>query len=222
MKERPILFSAPMVNSILNGTKTQTRRIAKGVGIAPGIGQVLKGSDDIKEWPEFCPYGKPGDRLWLRETWQGPILDDDEYEEYRRNGKESYLKPQYCVYRATDQLNAIDEDGNELNWRPSIHMPRWASRISLEITGIRVERLQDIGEEDAIDEGLKAITKDGKLIKYGIPDRDGYPGADDFGWNWGDWDKSPVLAYKRLWQSINGKGSWDLNPFVWVIEFKRI
>ena len=74
MKERPILFSAPMVNSILNGTKTQTRRIAKGVGIAPGIGQVLKGSDDIKEWPEFCPYGKPGDRLWLRETWQGPIL----------------------------------------------------------------------------------------------------------------------------------------------------
>lgn len=222
MKERPILFSAPMVNSILNGTKTQTRRIAKGVGIAPGIGQVLKGSDDIKEWPEFCPYGKPGDRLWLRETWQGPILDDDEYEEYRRNGKESYLKPQYCVYRATDQLNAIDEDGNELNWRPSIHMPRWASRISLEITGIRVERLQDISEEDAIDEGLKAITKDGKLIKYGIPDRDGYPGADDFGWNWGDWDKSPVLAYKRLWQSINGKGSWDLNPFVWVIEFKRI
>jgi len=211
-----------MVNSILNGTKTQTRRIAKGVGIAPGIGQVLKGSDDIKEWPEFCPYGKPGDRLWLRETWQGPILDDDEYEEYRRNGKESYLKPQYCVYRATDQLNAIDEDGNELNWRPSIHMPRWASRISLEITGIRVERLQDISEEDAIDEGLKAITKDGKLIKYGIPDRDGYPGADDFGWNWGDWDKSPVLAYKRLWQSINGKGSWDLNPFVWVIEFKRI
>jgi len=222
MKERPILFSAPMVNSILNGTKTQTRRIAKGVGIAPGIGQVLKRSDDIKEWPEFCPYGKPGDRLWLRETWQGPILDDDEYEEYRRNGKESYLKPQYCVYRATDQLNAIDEDGNELNWRPSIHMPRWASRISLEITGIRVERLQDISEEDAIDEGLKAITKDGKLIKYGIPDRDGYPGADDFGWNWGDWDKSPVLAYKRLWQSINGKGSWDLNPFVWVIEFKRI
>jgi len=101
-------------------------------------------------------------------------------------------------------------------------MPRWASRISLEITGIRVERLQDISEEDAIDEGLKAITKDGKLIKYGIPDRDGYPGADDFGWNWGDWDKSPVLAYKRLWQSINGKGSWDLNPFVWVIEFKRI
>lgn len=149
-------------------------------------------------------------------------MDDDEYEEYRRNGKESYLKPQYCVYRATDQLNAIDEDGNELNWRPSIHMPRWASRISLEITGIRVERLQDISEEDAIDEGLKAITKDGKLIKYGIPDRDGYPGADDFGWNWGDWDKSPVLAYKRLWQSINGKGSWDLNPFVWVIEFKRI
>lgn len=196
MKERPILFSAPMVNSILNGTKTQTRRIAKGVGIAPGIGQVLKGSDDIKEWSDLCPYGKPGDRLWVRETF---CYHDD---------LAMYL------YKADDVTCC--------KWKPSIHMPRSASRILLEVKNVRVELLQDISEEDAIDEGLKAITKDGKLIKYGIPDRDGYPGADDFGWNWGDWDKSPVLAYKRLWQSINGKGSWDLNPFVWVIEFKRI
>ena len=202
MKERPILFSAPMVNSILNGTKTQTRRIAKGVGIAPGIGQVLKGSDDIKEWPEFCPYGKPGDRLWLRETWQGPILDDDEYEEYRRNGKESYLKPQYCVYRATDQLNAIDEDGNELNWRPSIHMPRSACRLILEITNIRVERLQDVSVEDAKAEGFDYST---------------HPSAIKMGYAIG-----AKTNFRFAWEEIYGPNAWNKNPWVWIVEFKVI
>lgn len=101
-------------------------------------------------------------------------------------------------------------------------MPRWASRITLEVTGIRVERLQDISEEDAIAEGLSGITKDGKLIKYGIPDQDGLPGTDNTGWPWRDWQKDPRDAYRRLWESINGRGSWDANPWVWVVEFKRV
>lgn len=143
-----------------------------------------------------CPYGKSGDRLWVRETWQGPILDDDEYQESRRAGREKFLKPQYCVYRATDQLDAVDEDGNKLGWKPSIHMPRWASRILLEIINVRVERLQGICEEDAKAEGAYPI---------------------DFGF--GD---CYAMGFNEIWESINGIGSWDSNPFCWVIEFKVI
>ena len=172
-------------------------------------------NEPIFNWGN-CKY-EPRMNLWVRETFAHDFEHNRYF--YRADCDEDGTVPHL--------INGCGLGGGVGNaqiskWKPSIHMPRWASRILLEITGVRVELLQDISEEDAIDEGLKAITKDGKLIKYGIPDRDGYPGADDFGWNWGDWDKSPVLAYKRLWQSINGKGSWDLNPFVWVIEFKRI
>ena len=104
-----------------------------------------------------------------------------------------------------------------------IHMPRWASRITLEVTGIRVERLQEISELDAITEGLTALTKDGgRTIKHGIPDRDGLPGNDNYGWHWSEWEKDSRVAYRKLWESINGPGSWDANPWVWVIEFRRI
>lgn len=206
MKERPILFSAPMVRAILDGRKTQTRRIVKNIGVAPGIGEVLKGSDDTAEWPDYCPHGKVGDRLWVRETWQGPILDDDEFEEYRRDGKERFINPHYCVYRATDQLDAIDVDDNELKWRPSIHMPRWASRILLEITNIRVERLNDISEEDAIAEGIKNYENG----CYGLDDPGSCMGV------------KPSIAYMRLWNHINGQGSWDLNPWVWCLTFRII
>lgn len=199
-----------MVRAILDGRKSQTRRIVKNIGIAPGIGPILKGSDDAKEWPQYCPYGKPGDRLWVRETWSKAKSPMSSEVFYRADGE-----PKGKQY----PLSFVER---ESRWRPSIHMPRWASRILLEVTNVRVERLHDISEEDAIAEGLKAITKDGKTIKYGIPDRDGYPSNDKHGWNWCDWNVSPVLAYKRTWELINGQGSWDSNPFCWVIEFKVI
>lgn len=146
----------------------------------------------------------------MRETWQGSLSYDE--------------MPEYCHYKASgDSRDFTDADDNFVErWSPSIHMPRWASRMLIEITNVRVERLQNISEEDAIAEGLKAATKDGKTIKYGIPDRDGYPGNDDIGWGWCDWNVSPVLAYKRLWGSINGTESWDLNPWVWILEFKMV
>lgn len=184
MKERPILFSAHMVRAILDGRKTQTRRPVKNLGFVTGIGHVLNGSDDRSEWPDFCPHGKLGDRLWVRETWsQHPQFADIAF---RADGEE---------FEDSDGFTWIPK------WKPSIHMPRKASRIDLEITGVRVERLHDISEEDAIAEGVQ-IT-------------DEHTGcADDI--------DSHAHAYKFIWESINGKGSWDLNPFVWVVEFKRI
>lgn len=101
-------------------------------------------------------------------------------------------------------------------------MPRWASRITLEIVAVRVERLNEISEPDAKAEGLKALSKDGTLVKYGIPDRDGLPGNDDYGWHWKEWERDPRQSFRRLWESLNGPGSWDANPWVWVIEFRRV
>lgn len=227
MKERPILFSAPMVRAILAGTKTQTRRIVKpqpqpngGEGLHPvapycnphgSWAWVLAATGHGSGGNLFdCPYGQPGDRLWVRETWQGPLLDSEEHEaaQFREDGPDAFKKPGFCAYRATDTLDAVDLDGNDLGWRPSIHMPRWASRISLEITGVRVERLQDISEADAIAEGISA-KEDGRY----------HCGCDDDG---EILCKSPVTAYAWLWNSINGDGAWAANPWVWVVEFKRV
>jgi hypothetical protein len=121
-------------------------------------------------------------------------------------------------------LTTIVSPDGKWGWRMKVgrFLPSWASRITLEIVNVRVERLQDISADDAIAEGLKGITMDWRLVKYGIPDADGYPGTDDIGWPWEDWRISPVDAYRRLWESINGSGSWDANPWVWVIEFRRI
>lgn len=173
MKERPILFSSPMVRAILDDRKTQTRRIIKNIGIVPGIGEVLNGSDDAKEWPDFCPYGKQGDRLWVRETFN--INDDGHY-----------------IYAA--DLNDAGVTKWAAKWKPSIHMPRSASRVLLEIVNVRVERLKDISEDDAIADGAHSIN-----FGYG----DCY-----------------ALGFNQIWEQINGSESWDLNPFVWVVEFK--
>ena len=195
MKERPIIFSSPMVRAILDGRKSQTRRIVKNIGIAPGIGPILKGSDDAKEWPQYCPYGKPGDRLWVRETWQGPLFYDEIPEDWN---SDKYKTPEYCYYKASgDSCDFTDSDDNFVErWSPSIHMPRWASRILLEVTNVRVERLHDISEEDAIAEGCNPaiVGSDLEHLKY-------------------------RAGYQTLWESINGQGSWVLNPWVWVIEF---
>ena len=209
IKERPILFSAPMVRAILDGRKSQTRRICK-VAERHALSFVVDADktgyfgDEEGEVVFPCPYGKIGDRLWVRETWH--TIFDNELFDGEKFGKQKSaciadnqgfmpVCKDGIVYRA-DVPNLIGA-----RWTPSIYMPRWASRILLEVTNVRVERLQDISEEDAKAEGVQ-IT-------------DEYTGcADDI--------DSHAHAYKFLWDSTNGKGSWDLNPFVWVIEFRRI
>jgi hypothetical protein len=244
MKARPIIFSSQMVQSILDGRKTQTRRVikpqpevsAEGYLMGEWLKKPLAGLllPKLQDITIHCPFGKIGDRLWVRETWQGPIIDDDEFEACRQNAQKIFLKPDYCVYRATDKLDAVDIDGNELGWRTSTSMPRWASRITLEITDIRVEKLQDISEEDAISEGLPYAQ--GNKSTGCMWDGVGYHGAGFDRYENKTYhtpkngkcgcivggDTPAQCAYRELWESINGKGSWGVNPWVWVVEFRRI
>ena len=229
MKGRPILFSGPMVRAISEGRKTHTRRIIK-----PQPDTIRSGKPftvgGLPTSPIICPYGRPGDRLWVRENfWQAgdyhaTYPDDDQgawfgsrrvfysadgtppnepnnhYPNGLRNGKYSAAEPNR-IWRS----------------RPSIHMPRWASRITLEITDVRVEQLQDISEEDAKSEGINCYQfypDDGWPLCNGythVPD-DGECGLHD----------TAVSAFGKLWESINSENSWSLNPWVWVVEFKRI
>ena len=198
MKERPILFSGQMVRAILEGRKTQTRRIVKPqptkdyVTLMPLSGELVGvtkhgGPIDNRGWLH-CPYGKPGDRLWVRET-------------------HAWYDPAQTVY-----YKASETDWTYLPWRPSIHMPRWASRINLEVVSVRVERLQDISEEDAMSEGIESWEE------RGVDD------AQDYYRDYvtGGHVYNAKDSFRSLWQSINGPGSWEANPWVWVVEFKRI
>lgn len=197
MSEKPILFSAPMVRAILAGTKSQTRRVIKAPdlfissGAVDGFGVMSMANDDIRE--VCCPYGSPGTRLWVKETWG--------------NGALPGYPPTY-FYRADDVHSHREGWATPpgFKWRPSIHMPRAASRITLEVTGVRVERIQDISEADALAEGV-ALHDDGKFTNYLSPT--GYAG-------------NAVSSYRSLWGSINGPGSWSQNPLAWVIEFRRV
>jgi len=206
MKERPILFSASMVRAILGGRKTQTRRVVKpkhgGKIIAPGgPGIALEQRSECELNTVLCPYGQLCDRLWVRETFQ-PLFADGTENHWETDWKTG--KGYAISYPATDCIQEfVDLDDNISSaCKPSIHMPRWASRILLEITGVRVERLQEIGEADAEAEGCSVPE-----IIYPDEPRESY---------------SYVAAYRHLWESINGIGSWDANPWVWVIEFKRV
>lgn len=225
MKERPILFSAPMVRALLDGSKTQTRRVVTPApemvtdkSIAPWDGDPAALLRLLTLNGKTCRYGQPGDRLWVREAHS--------------------LYPTHGQHRADGERwgpwgglpTTVSADGKQIayyregfdrcdpgRWRPSIHMPHWASRILLEVASIRVERLQDISEADALAEGVVA-------------------------WRAG-WDKKTAATmflrgtearvntneggvakrlYYLLWESINGAGSWAANPWVWVVEFKRI
>lgn len=229
-KARPILFSAPMVCAILAGTKTQTRRVvnpqpqkchmvSRDMASPSGYSLIADAYDD-----EYLThrFGVSGDLLWVKETWNVGADKHNFYIEYRADSDGVAHQHDRSKLTAAEDVVLERWQDKVQEWNPSIFMPRWASRITLEITGIRAERLQAITPQDAIAEGLKGITKDGKLVKYGIPDRDGYPGTDNTGWEWADWRISPVDAYQRLWESINGPGSWERNDFVWVIEFKRV
>ncbi|MFJ9451454.1 hypothetical protein [Herbaspirillum sp. NPDC101397] len=255
MKKRPILFSGAMVRALLDGSKTQTRRIVKprpdfasalkllggpeaGTSIAydhmfGGIGLKRNAGIAFCQPNIHCPYGYAGDRLWVRETWQYADWTDcgEPHIGYAADGKSvlheefpedwaKRLEEIWCELSAPANFD-IDNRAADRRWRPSIHMPRWACRLLLDVVAVRVEHLQDISAEDAIAEGLSAITKDGKTVKYGIPDRDGFPGSDDDGWHWNEWEKDPIVAFGKLWEKINGAGSWAANPWVWVVEFKR-
>ncbi|HYW57717.1 MAG TPA: hypothetical protein VE934_12195 [Polaromonas sp.] len=230
MKERPILFSAPMVRALLDGCKTQTRRAIKLPHINPlGKWEAMPwGGPDGGKTREGktvpvtmaightrtgdilgCPHGQPGDRLWVRETWycddyrvqSGPYLlpPDQTASAMRDNGT--------LVYRADDPAPYEQE---QPVWRPSIHMPRWASRMTLEITDVRVERLQDISEVDAVAEGCVHYEPANHLSHGGWSHDKRYV------------HKTATESYVTLWEQINGPGSWNVNPWVWVIEFKVI
>jgi len=209
MKERPILFSAPMVRAILDGTKTQTRRVVKPqpIGIDED-GAILwrEGQWSDLELADASPYGREGDRLWVRETFG---LGSE-------NGVCSAADEQ-IFYRATDP--AWDEDKTGFRWKPSIFMRRVYSRITLEVTGVRVERLNEISEADAIAEGIDtSLSMDvfysrGALATSRAREDAGIPKGAPCG---------PRAWYAELWESINGIGSWDVNPWVWVIEFRKI
>lgn len=198
--DRPILFSAPMVRALLAGTKTQARR-----AVRIPAGYVMSERDDGTPWPWYashaqgdtespwlrCPYGEVGDMLWVRESWG--LHGHGDYTWWCRDSikgrTEDDLRLSYEVAYAADATSAYD------HWRPSIHMPRWASRITLRVTSVRVERVQDISEEDARAEGCV-----------------------------GFYDRVPSHreTFTDLWISINGAESWEANPWVWVVGFERV
>lgn len=215
MKERPILFNADMVRAILDGRKTQTRRPVKPQPVPFGedlpftqaplkqhIGKPWMPVGGVFQDAWKKPFGTVGDRLWVRETW-GLMAHHDPTDWHRGSVcgmMEDHVGPQFAIeHRANWKL-----ESDYAHWRPSIHMPRWASRIDLEITRVWVERVQDITEEDAKAEGV-------------IPDDyEGYEHPDN-----------PTLScaahrysFRDLWQSIYG--TWDANPLVWAYEFRRV
>ncbi|CUK23334.1 ASCH domain-containing protein [Achromobacter xylosoxidans] len=210
MRERPILFSGPMVRAILVGHKTQTRRVVKHVdpdGCVWKSAARLSGVHNLEgKFPEsameWCPYGQPGDRLWVRETWSQPTTLDPGPTFYRADYPA-------CVPPEFTNVPPVEA----ITWKPSIHMPRSACRLVLEITSVRVERLQAISYEDALAEG----AFDPRLfVGDEWDDADG-ESADELARRL-QW---PQRAFRELWCGINGAESWDANPWVWVVEFRR-
>ena len=219
MKERGIIFYSEMIRAILDGRKTQTRSVVKGATsnhIFHGwVTSSIHSKDEGRAcWSNntlsmrgnsirlHCPLGKIGDRLWVRETWQGPLVDVEKAYDLFKDPT-PYQKVENCVYKADGGYvpEYIDCDDNfRQGWRPSTQMPRWASRITLEITDVRVERLNDISNEDAKSEGCW-YGRGG-----GVPDE----------------AVTPSDYFPTLWESLYGKGSWNSNPWVWVIQFKRV
>jgi len=254
VRERPILFSDAMVRAILDGRKTQTRRILKpqppsevetrvagadygldprvkrGIGMyslndyerlpkEPGVFDVSGSVGFVRdrcgqtEWR--CPYGVPGDRLWVREAWALEALgDDSERVVWRPNLAAAWVEERERL----GEVFYLEWDYRPERWRPSIHMPRWASRLTLEITDIRVERLQRLQtwtaetEADVLAEGLTFVEDSpGQILpkQYGLPGR--------------MLSRTPWCAFQNLWDEINSdRAPWASNPWVWVIQFRRL
>lgn len=219
MADRPIIFSAPMVRALLDGRKSQTRRVLRKPSWAQSKGWpegVMNEQDLDGTLSWFCektgclarlPIPQPRDRLYVREAFNQSGLA------WPSLGKGLGR----LHYRADPDHGWQDYWGK---WRPSIHMPRWASRLTLTVTDVRMQRLQEISETDAKDEGLATVTKDGNLWKWGIADSDGLPGNDDHGWHWREWEVDPRAAFKRLWNSLHGPDAWDANPWVVAVSFQ--
>lgn len=235
MKYRPILFSGAMVRAILAGHKTQTRRVVKHkfdhLNREPwyATGRVISDlPTQPGSWMEFryrqqdqpgfdgskastllpCPYGQPGDRLWVRETFADLLGTGIEHRPFAASPIQRF------AYAADTVPGSYGDECRKeygIKWKPSIHMPRAASRITLEITGVRVERLQDISDRgpqnDCTAEGV--FHSGMRVPTYGQWHGDGARSSEKW-------------MYKKLWESINGQGSWEANPWVWVIEFRRV
>ena len=217
MKERPIQFSEQRVRALLIGQQTQTRRIMKTQAFGPGQdhhegvhafdvsanqlhGYKMKSMTDISYQ---CPYGKPGDILWVRETWRGPIVPEALMADFERDPL-LFKTPEFCQYRADSAELGHHPEAEQFGWQTAIHMPRWASRINLEITAVRAEQIQDISEDDIMAEGVQTDTH--FLNNF-------------FTMNMNS--ESPKEAYRKAWQKQYGATSWEVNPWVWVIEFQR-
>lgn len=235
-----MLFSAPMVRALLAGTKTQTRRVVthpllKHLSYIVNCGEGWWG-DEEGDAQARCPYGQPGDQLWVRETWRvgawlhrdpGGRLADAIAVDYRAD---NHARREWLGCHDRDQFARLvqqsiadaeqagikpyrpdtynwDYGKGPTRWRPSIHMPCLASRITLELTGVRVEQLQDISEADAIAEGIEPVGRGWR--HYGSA-------------NAGELMRFPKNSYRSLWESINGSDSWAANPWVWVIDFKVV
>ncbi|WAH51932.1 hypothetical protein LMA04_17820 [Pseudescherichia vulneris] len=222
MKERGMIFNAPMVRAILDGRKTQTRRLYNWKR-QPAMEMAERDDGTLWPWAEDCenggdiwfqcPFGQPGDRIWVRETWamlgnedRCPIdwndnIVKDGGHDAARIYRASCTQGDYGLWQIPDDADwkphtdSMQYDGT---WRPSIHMPRWASRITLEIADVRVERLNSISEADARSEGITPAA-----------------GGVEKGWE-------HRFNFRELWMSIYGEESWQANPWVWVIEFRRV
>jgi len=214
VKERPILFSAPMIQAILDGRKNMTRRVVK---------KIYPEKEPSRHFsPGPCPHGQPGDRLWVREAWRVGSWREDDGQiavDYKAG---PICRTKWLTVPDPDKFNDLWEGSTQeaevaygikerykwkpgespCRWRPSLFMPRWASRITLEITAVRVERVQDISEEDVEAEGLA-------LQSWAGEDLEGWP---------------KTAGFAQLWDSLNAKRGygWEANPWVWVIAFKRV
>ncbi|EKB9498599.1 hypothetical protein OOX37_004313 [Salmonella enterica] len=210
MKERGMIFNAEMVNAILSGRKTQTRRPIKWkqtrfTEIAErDDGSLWPWAEDCERGGDIwfaCPYGEIGDHIWVRETWQviHDHIDESSHVEYRTYAPSiPKEKDRYWHTVYAEHFGDESREDRGFPWRPAIHMPRWASRILLEITDVRVERLRDLSEEDAKSEGI--IPSAGGVLP---------------GWEY-------RINFRDLWMDIYGTDNWEANPWVWVIEFKRV
>jgi hypothetical protein len=206
MSEKPILFSGPMIRALLDGSKTQTRRIIRFDDPMPTGTPTLMDNEDLIYWawgPDhyICPYGVPGDRLWVRET-------------FRDENPEGSKNPSLVEFAAECRSDCM-------GWRPSIFMPRWACRLHLEITEVRVERLQDISESGAMAEGVEKTPDAENLAVDPFRNKPSWRGYLNGGRAYRD---SARDSYASLWDSLNAKRGfgWDTNPWVWVMSFRRV